>query len=347
MNERAQFPFHMPEDDSGNDLNPVGNLGRYPPGPVYTEQRRIPTRQGIPVVIAVTPPPKNMGQRREGIISDVIATVATLECERPQNMVALVRTIPVQELPGATSALNPYMGVVWGGVLPADLLQTAVMVGILTTGHDGVSFRTRFNLPTQNWIRAPFAGSSGKVDVRLEPRYYPMLPDGADFTWISTDDETRNAAFSEPPQNVLSANGPPAGWPVAFPAQAEGYFAEGVLNSGTSNQDRGSRPLRRFFGWVAAATAGGVFHKCPIPFGAQSVTLVCDATAEVYDPAGGAAGQPLRFAQRVGTQRRIYNFLPNVTYPIRSDAVAIDVYGLVAAAAGKSIPFELVYDLGF
>lgn len=248
---------------------------------------------------------------------------------------------PITGLSTSTAdATNPYNGV-GTAFLPANLLQQIEVVGRILFGHGDCEQELAFNMPLGQLIRVQTMASAIKLKARLEPRYTPKLGVAPSFFWLSASAFQRNNLFNNPPNNILSANGPVAGWPPPTPVQVQAFVGRGFTSP--------VPPNRIFFGWVDAAAAQNTQHLCPIPNGAGTVILVSDATAVNNDPAAGGAfqGVGLTFNQVLASGRRSLNFPPDTTVPLRADCVTIEVVNVGIPPAGQGVPFELQFDVGF
>lgn len=271
-----------------------------------------------------------------------------------KDLTALVRVANPAEVSFATSdgtqfgnpadATNPFntLPAAGGLALPANIVQSMVVVGKAVVGHQDLQVELPFNVPLGQIVRLSQVCSVIRVGAVLSPRYFPKLTVGAVSSWLvdSTGSNfQRNAIFDGiVPLDRFAT-------PPTSPVQTQGFVGEGFSAP--------VPPQRIFFGWVDAAVAQNTQHLCPVPRGAQTVFLMADASAVNNDPAAGGAFQGFgllfnMICQSPGgaTTRRVLNFPPGATVPLRSDCVAIEVVNTGAAPA-VAFPFELQYDVGF
>ena len=281
-------------------------------------------------------------------------TVAFRRVAYAKHLTAVVRVANPSEISFATvdgtqfgnptDATNPFNSLTAAGglALPGNLMQSLEVVARCLVGHQDLQVELPFNMPLGQVVRVAQVGSVIRVGATLSPRYFPKLTVGGVSAWLvdaTGSNFVRNAIFDGiVPLDKFAV-------PPTSPVQTQGFCGEGFSAP--------VPPQRVFFGWVDAGVAQNTQHLCPVPRGAQTVLLMADASTVNNDPAAGGAfqGFGLLFSQICqspggGTTRRVLNFPPNVTVPLRADCVAIEVVN-VAAAPAVAIPFELQYDVGF
>lgn len=286
---------------------------------------------------------KFMAQERKGLANSRGESIAYFNSlvSGGEPLTAMVRVVSPAEVTGTSAAPNPWAGIPWPGTLPASLAQSIMAMIMVQFGFDGVNEKFLMNLPLNQWMKMPFVGNDLRLNVATTQRYFPLLASvGLGGAWLhATDDLIRNNIFDN--AQTLPLTGP-VGFPAAGDVIYRGLISRGVLVPGSSNQDRSSRPQRRFAGWVPTGSADGLRFRCPVPRGAVAVTLLSDASTATHDT---NIGQQLFFSQKLLNGQIMVNFLPDLVYQLQGDTSAIDVYP--TAIANHDTPFELVYELGF
>lgn len=272
-----------------------------------------------------------------------------------QPLTALVRVASPSEISFVSAdgtqfgnpadAANPFepLSVAGGLILPDGLSQALEVVGKMLVGHQDLQVEIPFNMPLGQIVRLAQVGSVVRVAATLSPRYFPKLDAAGVKSWLvpaSGSNFQRNAVFDGVVPLDRYAT------PPASPVQTQGFVGEGFSSP--------VPPQRIFFGWVDAQAGQNTQHICPVPRGAQTALLMSDATGADNDPAAGAAFQGVRllFSQicqspGAATTRRVLNFPPLTTVPLRADCVAIEVVNVDVPPALTPVPFEIQFDVGF
>lgn len=358
--DRDDFPFQIPGQDqqagrpNAVDKFPVEPAPRFP-----GEGTKFRLDSAIVQIVSMVPE-RVLGMlqkvRTIGTPSPSIVSYKGRQELVGEDLVALIHTQAQNQVSGE----NPFASFAWtpgSNGFPADLYQSIVATAFLEMGALGVNETIHFNVPSDQFVRIPFNAHTGRVWGAIEPKYYLRLtaPGGSDydFTWITTTSNSlRNTLFNNPPQGTVDANGPPlpAIWPPAVDVRIRGIIGRGTSIPSFTTSQLSSRPLRRFFGWVDLSAGAGVRYRCPVPRGAVAVMLLSDASAATAG--GGVTAQLLQFrtvksGPAGAAGEYLYNFQPNQIYQLPSDIDAIDVYSATAVPAGRSLPFQLIFELGF
>lgn len=346
-----------------NTPHAEGEVVAFEPRGVMPEPDRARKQHAeLPRVVAVPPWPLVIDAGPKNLVGPDQVSF-TWEMPYPEATTALVRVATPGEIAGLNDAsqtattppsefgpsnTNPFAGFapLAGLSLPASLKQQIEIIGRIEQGHGDFSASIPFNIPMGPIVRIPAVGSSIKVYARIVPRYTAIIATGGTtFTWLSTDDATRNALFNDPPLTTLADSIGVASIPTT-PVQIQAFLAKGFTDP--------IPPQRIFFGWVPAGVTQNNQFLCPVARGAGTVLLMADASAANNDPVAGAgfAGCTLTFNQILlgggAITRRSLNFPANTTVPLRADCVAIEVCNVTnGASVPQGVPFELQYDLGF
>jgi hypothetical protein len=305
--------------------------------------------KGEPTPVMTAPPWRVMGEERDidspyGNRGQTVASYQSRELGG-ENLTAIIRAVSPAEYIG-TNATNPYRGIVVP-YLPNDLLQTLSPVAQLIYGYDGITEAFPFDVSFNQFIKAPFNGNSGRVQVMVQQKYFPLItvgvPAGVTGTWLeASDDIRRNMLFDAVPI-IQAATGFPRDGKVKF----RGQMARGLLNPVGADRDRSARMLRKFSGFIPQGSLKGNLFRIPVPRGAVAAMLLSDPTADVITT---TAGNILFWQQNTADGQPIVNFpgaAANSFIQLRSGTTSIDVTPFANIAGARTVPFEMIYDLGF
>lgn len=300
-----------------------------------------------------------LGQDIIGNMSGQIAAWDDPNPDDAETLIALLKAYDFAE--GAVAgidisnlALDPFAGVTAASV-PAGLLQSLEVLGILQWGTDGVTKQVVMNLPASQVIKIPMAGTYARAESKLTAKYYPRQANGvlngsSLFFYLSSNPNLRNNIFNNPKSPLLDPNANfNAGTVPTTPIHVDGIIARGMmaLAPGASN-DRSCRAVRRFYGSVPVAAAaypgGGAVVSCPIAFGASAVQLACNPANFQPPIIANDIRSPLSFAMVDHGGNWTGQFPVNVFVPLIANCQTIVVYN--TAVNGAENPFTLIYDLG-
>lgn len=281
-------------------------------------------------------------------ILDQAASLAQIKYELAKTLIAYASAdFPIQgttTIEGTTFALSPLLQKAEQVSNAVPPVGGAVLCATLDFGHKGGSRQVIFDLPPTQIVRAPFAGSFGKLSARLWPQYYTHNDDGLVagvrvYLLSPNGPILTTELWNSIPSNLMAENF----FTNPFGAPCVGWFAEGFQQN-----DQPSRPTRRFYGSVkVTGVVAAQPTRCPVANGATYVQLV----GGIYDSANPTL-QSLQFLQNLAPTSNVP--LPQVgpfnvgdMVPLDSKVQSIDVINSPnAAVAIHDIPFELVYYIG-
>lgn len=325
----------------------MGNL------PLTDEQ----LQEGYPRVVTLDELPIQDVSADVPLEGDQTSLVCMIRMTASQALTALARVCSPMEasfassggapVGGFTDANNPFnTTTIPAGstlVLPANIAQQIEVLGIAICGHQDLMVEIPFNMPLNRIVRLSQFGSSMIVKARVIARYTPSITVGNTVSWLigpTGSSFDRNEAFNNPPPVSRNAT-------FARALMLQGFVGKGFTSP--------VPPMRIFNAWVEPLAIQNTQHICPIARGAETVFLGSDGSNANNDAAGSTApfqGVRLMFNQiclspGATTTRRVLNQPANVTVPLRSDCIAIEVVNIDVPPAATGVPFELQYDVGF
>lgn len=218
----------------------------------------------------------------------------------------------------------------------------AVLCASLDFGHKGGARVVIYDLPPTQIVRAPFAGSFGKLSARLWPKYYtPQDAPGLRQYLLSPGGQILTSElWNSVPTGIMAANG----FVNAHGAPCVGWLAEGYQQN-----DQPSRPTRRFYGTVKGNdVVASTPTRCPVAAGATYVQLVGGTYASATPTT-----QSLQFLQNLQPTSGVAlpqsgPFEVNTIIALASDVQSIDVVNSPRAvgAGPHEIPFVLIFYIG-
>lgn len=227
--------------------------------------------------------PRQMFAKGGVVQMDLMASLAQLQYRLGKTMIAYAICDFVVNVPGTSNAQ-----IVANGGSPLQTLPTqasgavppvggAILTAELDMGFEGAGQHVIFDMPPGEIVKLPFAGSFGRLNARLRPKYYPVSDDAGTHTrnyLISPGGAILTSElWNSLTTNVMAANA----FPNPNPQACQGWISEGIL----SNDVQG-KPIRRFFGSVPGTGVVAQWHViCPLAFAASHVIL----NGSIYDSA--------------------------------------------------------------
>ncbi|MFI5299108.1 MAG: hypothetical protein ACHREM_13510 [Polyangiales bacterium] len=273
----------------------------------------------------------------DSVSHDLLASFGQLKYRYAKTMVAYAITDPPQ--PDSPLLVKPIQS---STAVPP--IGGCVVTAGLDFGHRGTPQFVIFDMPPSQIIKAPFAGSFGKLGARLRPKYYtpsdsgaaPIIrvylafPGGPQLTnelWNST--QTLSIA-----QNGILMDGVQS---------VRGWLAEGFLSN-----DLPSKPIRRFYGSVQCnGTPNNQEVFCPVAFAATYVQLSGASNNGV-----GGSTTVLQFYQLLpptsGVAAQLIGpYPPNQPVLLLDNVQAIVVVNAPTAVGGAFAPLEVCFELAY
>lgn len=289
--------------------------------------------------------PRQMFAKGGTVQMDILASLAQLQYRLGKTMVAYGICdflLSGDSVAGTTiSPLNQPPVQASGAVPPVG---GAILTGELDIGFEGAGQHVVFDLPPGEIIKIPFAGSFGRLQARLRPKYYPVSDDGAAHTRhylaFPAGPILTNELWNSLPANIMAQNG----FSNPNPQTVQGWISEGILSN-----DLPRAPIRRFFGSVPGTGVIAVWTVfAPLAFAATHVML----NGGIYDSANPNL-QSLQFKFLLPPSTAVAAptmgpFNVGQIVPIPFNCQGIEVFNSPNPIGGGvvvEIPFELDYFL--
>ena len=296
--------------------------------------------------------PRQMFAKGDSAQMDIMASLAQLQYRLGKTMVAYA----ICDF--ATLGLGPTAADVAEGITLSPLLQPpvqadaahppiggAILTAELDIGFEGAGQHVIYDMSPGTIVKLPFAGSFGRLNARLRPKYYTPSDDGVAHVrhYLITPG---GAVLTSELWNSITANLMAANlFPNNNPQACRGWVTEGIQSN-----DVQSKPSRRFFGSVKTTNVVAQWQTiCPIAFTASHVIL----NGGLYDAANPTL-QSLQFLFILPPTSGIAqptsgpfnaNELVEVPYNAQGIIVINSPNPVGGALAPVEVPFELEFKL--